>query len=264
MKDVIPGAHHSGTPMGITASFDCKAREAAWKFGKELLPSRGEFSTLFDALQLSACGHTRPVGTDEYVPPTFTTPHGSLFVDAAAGADTNHGSMDKPLRSLEAAVKATAGRSNATIVLREGMHRINRTIELGTAHTNLTIQNFEGEHAAVSGAALLEIAPSAWQPYKIGTGKWVLHTGVNQVFGRATAFADKGPVKFLGAPESASACQKLAAAGDTCVSWDRAAAPSQSAHASDYMTMTTWVSCCHDRGTQPAPIRTRAESADCM
>ena len=33
-------------------TFDCKARAAAWEYGKYLLPDRGDFRTLFEALQL--------------------------------------------------------------------------------------------------------------------------------------------------------------------------------------------------------------------
>ena len=42
---------HSGTPPGITAAFDCAARNATWHFGRSLLPERASFATLFDALQ---------------------------------------------------------------------------------------------------------------------------------------------------------------------------------------------------------------------
>ena len=207
-----PGTH-SGTPGGITPEFDCKARTAAWKFGQRLLPERGSFSTLFDALQLEAiCGSVRPSAQDAFSPPTFVTPPGSIFVDAHVGADDHEGTVHRPLRSLEAAVALARGRPNATVVLREGVHRVPRTINLTAATANLTVQNFEGERAAVSGSLALSISPNAWRPYKIGTGQWVVSRGANLVWGRAVAKADRGPVKFLGVLANATSCQAAASA----------------------------------------------------
>jgi len=51
---------HSGTPPWVGAPTDCAIRELAWRFGKTLQPSRGEFRSLFDALQLDLCGIAPP------------------------------------------------------------------------------------------------------------------------------------------------------------------------------------------------------------
>jgi len=201
---------HSGTPPGITAAFDCAARNATWHFGRSLLPERASFVTLFDALQLQACGLARPLAVDEYVPPTFSTPRGSIFVDAAVGSDDAAGSSDEPLQTLEAAAAAARGRRNATIVLRAGVHRVARTVALSAEHVNLTIQNYEGERASLSGARGLAIPAAAWQPYRVGTGDWVVREGSSLVLGRAVAGKDSGPVKFLGVRGSAAACQASA------------------------------------------------------
>ena len=58
-----------GTPGGVPASYDCSVRRHAYEFGKVTLPSRGEFKTLYDALQLHACGVTSP--TSSKSPPSF-------------------------------------------------------------------------------------------------------------------------------------------------------------------------------------------------
>ena len=50
------GMVHSGTPGGVPPSADCAIRKFAWEYGKSLQPSRGDFKSLFDALQLGACG----------------------------------------------------------------------------------------------------------------------------------------------------------------------------------------------------------------
>ena len=44
------GMINSGTPDGVPASFDCALRSLAYDYGRALLPGRGTFRTLFDAL----------------------------------------------------------------------------------------------------------------------------------------------------------------------------------------------------------------------
>jgi hypothetical protein len=46
--------HHDGTPAGISPTYNCAARIAAYHYGQSLLPSRGTFKSLFEALQLQA------------------------------------------------------------------------------------------------------------------------------------------------------------------------------------------------------------------
>ena len=41
--------------------------------------------------------------------------------------------------------------SGATVLLRTGSYHIDQTIELGTEHSGLTIQNYEGELVTVRG-----------------------------------------------------------------------------------------------------------------
>ena len=103
----VPPFNHAGTPPGITHSFDCAARKAAYSFGQALLPSRGSFKTLFQALQLQACNMTTPSAMDKYIPPTYDPPTGvALYVDPH-GDDANPGTLEQPLRSIAAAVAKT-------------------------------------------------------------------------------------------------------------------------------------------------------------
>ena len=72
---------HSGTPSNVPNSTDCALRALAWDQGKKLLPERGVFKSLFDALQLGSCPNnmeedevwTEPSGMDEWRPQTFST-----------------------------------------------------------------------------------------------------------------------------------------------------------------------------------------------
>lgn len=52
----VHAMHNGGTPPGIPGKTDCRIRQFVWEAGKKLLPRRGEFKTLYDAMQLSACG----------------------------------------------------------------------------------------------------------------------------------------------------------------------------------------------------------------
>ena len=71
---------HSGTPPDVPASSDCAIRHIAWQYGRELLPNRGDFKTLFDALQLGACPEGRadaPTTLDSWAPLRRPLPHSS-------------------------------------------------------------------------------------------------------------------------------------------------------------------------------------------
>jgi hypothetical protein len=51
-----PQLVHSGTPLGVSTETDCAMRTFAWEYGKTLQPRREGFKSLYDALQLFACG----------------------------------------------------------------------------------------------------------------------------------------------------------------------------------------------------------------
>ena len=65
------GMVHSGTPVGVPASADCAIRQLAYEQGKKLVPRRGDFKSLFDALQLGACpgASPEPEHADAWAPP---------------------------------------------------------------------------------------------------------------------------------------------------------------------------------------------------
>lgn len=163
-----------GTPAGVPPSFDCNVRQAAWERGQTLLPSQGKFRTLYDALQLQACGVPSPPQDDAWVPPTFvsasSTENSEVYVDAASGDDSNDGSLATPFKTLQFAVdQVEAGSRNATVHLRAGVY-YTPMITLTPKHNGLTIQNYNGEHAVVSGGVPLNIPKSAWKAHKIQTG----------------------------------------------------------------------------------------------
>ena len=209
INGLVPGMINSGTPRGVPASYDCSVREHAWEFGKATLPSRGSFKTLFDALQLQHCNISNPpTDLDEWKPPKFATPSAGVVLyvapDAAAGGD---GSLAKPFATVAEAVDAAAGKLKATILLRAGVHHSGELL-LTTVHTGLTVQNYQGEHAVLSGGVPIEATKADWKPYKVARSLeiapttlpagWTLEAGYNNVWGRAVAGKSSGDMIFLG------------------------------------------------------------------
>lgn len=152
-----------GTPSGVPRSHDCAIREAAWRYGKTLLPSRGTFRSLHDALQLHACaGHPSPKWHDSWWPPADALPttHTVLTVDPAAAS-----SSDSTFNTLHGAVLASRRMRSKdlrgevaplTIALRGGTHYLRQTLKLSPADSGLRIRAYPSETAVLSGGVPLD------------------------------------------------------------------------------------------------------------
>jgi hypothetical protein len=156
-------------------------RSLAYEYALQLQPKLAPLREVFDALELAAkCNHTAPESKPR-PPPLFPTPSDALFVDYSNGDDSNTGSIQAPFKTLNKAVEvsfqmvdpksanggATSGR---TIVLRSGIHYLGDTVELTPEHSGLTIQNYEGEEAWVSGGTRLD--GIVWAPYDTQLGNY--------------------------------------------------------------------------------------------
>ena len=124
---------HSGSPANIAASTDCAIRELAWEYGKKLRPDRGDFSTLFDALQLGACNISSPTSRelDEWRP--LDEPLEDHLVLLVA-SDTEQQGPAGHFQTLEDAVAASRQLRKIkgepiTIALRAGTHYFARTLQ---------------------------------------------------------------------------------------------------------------------------------------
>ena len=224
----------TGTPAWAPASFDCGVRRAAWEYGRATLPQRGSFRTLFDAMQLGTlCGDTPPAEFDKWSPPTFPTPDEAvLYCDASATPGSGDGSLARPFASVAHAVSAATGMPGATIALRGGVY-YEHMMRLGPEHSGITIQNYRGEHAVVSGAVPLARAGQSHQPQwtrvngasppataatvvaatHVGAN-WTLWPEVNNVFARAPNPNGDDPatgVKYLGTFSTIEGCASAAA-----------------------------------------------------
>ena len=151
-------------------SFNCKMRATAWEFGKKQLPRYHNFEALYYALGLNKdCTDVVPPphfneGDRRPTTPVFTTSDPTqYYVDAVKGSDAGTGSIGSPFKTIAHAVDE-AKNKQATINLREGTHYMAATVIIDQENNGLTIQNYNGENATVSGGAKLDLD---WQPYKV-------------------------------------------------------------------------------------------------
>lgn len=155
------GMVNSGTPKDVPGASDCALREAAWDFGKELLPRQagsagGYFATLYDALQLQFCNVTRkkPARSmsaastnprrrtranghgDRPATTSVTAAAAAVFYvsPGAAGDDRNVGtSTEQPFASLHRAVHAArqiGQHLSRRILLLPGVHYLGETLQV--------------------------------------------------------------------------------------------------------------------------------------
>ena len=214
MLTTLGSMPNSGTPANVPEDVDCAIRALAWEYGKSLLPERGDFRTLFDAMQLSFCNLSTPAQMDEYRPPLLPTPTTGRLIYASANEgsdDAGDGSRAKPFATIAHAVAvATAGDGtrNATVLLRRGVYAIDAPIELTVAHNGLTIQNFEGEFVEVSGGVPFQLAARDWTPFKQSI-RWETVAEVNNVFGQVPPGRDGDGIVYLGTKSSPAECEAV-------------------------------------------------------
>ena len=220
--------HNGGTPGNIPPKTDCNIREFMWESGKKLMPRRGSFKTLYDALQLSACGVEGPAANDTWAPPSYPIIAGAsaLYVSAGAGSDSAAGSAAAPFKTIGHAIAVATSKGKATIVLRAGVYHgcdgKGNVCNLGAAQSGLTIQNAGGEQVVITGGEPLAIAPSMWKRYAptkpSGPTQWKEMKNMNDVGNRAgtpTPASDTKCCKYLGLADSLKGCEALAESNST-------------------------------------------------
>jgi hypothetical protein len=144
-------------------------RKLAYSYGRGLQPWQGSFESLFDALGLNQeCNgalheplEAKPVpGASRFWIPS--TRMGAIFVDPVLGNDVFPGHKEAPMRSVQAALdklahNLEASRPPGVIVLREGSHYLEETLQIGPQHSGLTIMALPGERPVVFGGRRLHV-----------------------------------------------------------------------------------------------------------
>ena len=216
-------------PPGVPLDFECAWRELAMRYARQLpvAASPLALAAIFDALQLSglcnvsstalagaplaAQAPSKGASSNDGIPRRGGT---TLYVDAAAGSDTNSGGVDLPLQHVAFAVAMARNLPPpATIILRGGApHRLNETLVLTPADNGLSLIAYDGESPVISGGAVLNTvwervaAPAA--PACPGGGTWQILRGQNAMYGDWPS-----PSIFnLSAAEDALACAAACAA----------------------------------------------------
>jgi len=216
---------YNGTPGAVPASFDCKVRAFALQYGQKLAPHRGQFKTLYDALQLHNCpdAGAPPTESDAWAPPEPVYPADGvrIYVDADRGDDAGTGeSWDRPLRTMPAALAASrASRAPSRHLIVRGSHYIHEALRLTADDSGLHILGEGG--ATLTGA--VKLPGLSWAAHKIPVPtpppKPSFIANKDNVFGEAHAGVDSPGIPFLGIRATPQACQAECNATATCLSW---------------------------------------------
>eukprot|EP00729_Bicosta_minor_P012267 gene12267-26219_t len=148
---------------GVDEDQFCTVNRLAYSYGKFLKPELGTNVDLFDALELATrCGMTRPAPSTVKIP-SYPVPSNAVFVDPLSGTDSAPGSQSAPFKTVAHAI-AIAGSTKkkngtpAAVVLRAGVHYLSTTLQIGQNLSGLTLQNYPGEEAWISGGVPITAA----------------------------------------------------------------------------------------------------------
>ena len=156
---------------GPVPSFDCAMRKLAYKYGKQLIPRKGEFESLYYALDLNDpdCPGVVLNGSDHSKTSSIANPLPEglkFFVHPISGHDSNPGTIKSPFRTIQAALdRAALVNPTPAVVLRQGVHYIADTLVLTPEHSGLHLLGYPGEKATVSGG--VELTDLSWKPYNM-------------------------------------------------------------------------------------------------
>ena len=99
-------------------------------------------------------------GPEQIFAPTFPIATGGtvFYADSVNGKDSNPGTLAAPFETIGAALAATRKATSLgnSIVLRKGVYYGEDALNLTAADSDLTIQNYNGEQAWLSGAKKLK------------------------------------------------------------------------------------------------------------
>lgn len=165
---------HSSTGLSVDPAFDCGMAQYAIQRATEIQPgiSNQHLQQIADALNgrpEALCrnvtvkgalrGYVRPV---KPMTQSVRQTGKVVVVDAAHGDDSNDGTVESPMQSIQAAI--VAARPHGTVKLRAGVYMEGATIQIVEADSGLTLTNWPGEEVVISGGKRLD---TTWKPYHV-------------------------------------------------------------------------------------------------
>ena len=213
-------------PPNADPALDCAVKELAWEYARTLQPMRGSFASVYDALQLQNCKTTRrqaKARTEKFYPTSFAktaaTPASlEVYADSNKGDDSNPGTIDRPVKTLQRAVELTRGSPPGTykiIYLRAGTFFLADTIKLTEADSFLTLTSYSGERAVVSGGKLYTFS---WKSFRRGMGP--LMTGISGMGELGIAAGESSNrVRYYGRVSDAEECRTACEKETSCFSF---------------------------------------------
>ncbi len=212
-------------PDTTDPEIDCVVKELAWEFAKKLQPQRGNFSAVYDALQLQNCG-TNPsiqkplkkvqdlLSTRDI--PTETGNTIKLFVDCSKGNNGNPGTIDEPIKTLYQAVQLWRGQRSSNnrgiIYVRQGICFFNETLKLIPSDSFLHISSYQNENVIFSGGIEYMFY---WKTYRKEMLKIV--SEVNAIYDSdVLPGMSNGNAKYYGKVSSLLECQTACEKDNNC------------------------------------------------
>jgi len=226
----------SAQTPSVRDDFDCKMRNFALEFAEDIQPFRSPatFTEIADALngtpeKASGCNvqytsnKTTTSSSSSRFPfinePAIAPSNGgNTYYVSTTGSDSNPGTITQPFASLAAALSASrASPGWDTILFRQGTY-FPGTTTLGPQDKGLTIANYPGEEAWLSGAKPLSTITWNYVPQPTPNKTWVVVQDSSTIYG-GTGF----PAAIIDNTPSWQACQALCqanyTAGGPCVVW---------------------------------------------
>lgn len=169
----------------VKNSTECEIRLLAYEYALRLRPGESPLLDVFDALELNEmCGATRPAPGPSPTPPSYPEPSGVTERFIVGKGKNEYETVAAALKASRASAKPGAEK---IILVRGGVHYLDAPIALDKRDSGLTVSNYPGEAAELSGGKPLT---TRWRPFNVSddANVWVtdVDASVSEIPGLAT------------------------------------------------------------------------------
>ena len=209
-----PSSSETTDSIPVPTSFDCAMRNFAYEHGKALLPRKGAFESLYNALGLNEeCNGTLSSSPSQSPVRVAPVPNGAVHVSPTGKDGASCGSESAPCATIQHAADKAKASTGGTVVVHGGTYYLEQAVLLTAAHSGLTIQAAAGEAPVISGGVRLQ---TTWRAYNTSAATWDTEAGTNNV---QKTSCDNVRVVCPGTTADAAQCQALCAADQRCTSY---------------------------------------------